>query len=266
MTATLESVLEKYGGFALAFSGGVDSAFLLKKAALFLGRGKVTAITVRAANFPEREFAEATAFARECGVRHEVLDWDFMSSPEAAANTPERCYHCKKALFTKIRAVASACGHEYLADGANRDDDNDYRPGARAARELGVISPLREAGLGKADIRASLKEMGVAIWNKPAFACLASRIPYGVPVTREALARIESAEEFLLEAGFRNIRVRHHGNLARIEVDPGERERFFREDLWERVDAKFRELGYAYSALDLRGYRMGSMNETIAAR
>lgn len=259
----LEAILAQYPSLAVAFSGGVDSAFLLKKAAQVLGGGKVTAITVRAANFPEREFREAVDFAKACGVRHEVLDWDFMSSAEAAANTPERCYFCKKALMGAILAAAAAQGHTQVADGANKDDDDDYRPGARAARELGVVSPLRQAGLRKAAIRGFLREMGVPLWNKPAFACLASRIPYGTPVSAEALGRIERAEQFLQDIGFRNVRVRHHGELARIEVEPDDRERFCRENLWERVDARFRELGYAYSALDLRGYRMGSMNETI---
>lgn len=258
----LESLRERirsHEKVAVAFSGGVDSVFLLKVAADTLG-DDVIAITAKADNFPEREHREAVDFANELGVRHIVLPWDVMSLPEFAENSPERCYHCKKALFTKVLEIAKTHGAAILADGSNADDDNDYRPGARAARELGVISPLRDAGLGKGEIRLLLREMHIPMWEKPPFACLASRFPTGTRITREEMARVEKAEQFLLDLGFKNIRVRHHGDVARIELAPGERERFFTENLWERVDAALRDFGYRYSALDLQGYRTGSMN------
>lgn len=255
----LKGSLRSIGRIAVAFSGGVDSIFLLKIAAEAVG-DNVIAITAQADNFPAREHREALEFARELGVRHVVLQWDAMSLPEFAENSLERCYHCKKALFTLVREAALEHGAKVLADGFNADDDDDYRPGAKAARELGVISPLRDAGLRKDEIRLLLRAMNIPAWEKPSFACLASRFPTGMRITREDLARVENAEQFFLDLGFRNIRVRHHGELARIELDPAERERFVAENLWERADKALQQLGYRYSTLDLRGYRTGSMN------
>jgi uncharacterized protein len=243
----------------------VDSAFLLDAAVEALGAEHVVAATVRGINFPEWEGREAGEFAARLGVRHIVIPWDAMALPEFVENSPMRCYHCKKAVFGAALAAVRALGIETLADGTNVDDAGDYRPGREAAREMGVVSPLRESGLGKDDIRALLKKRGIALWEKPSFACLASRVPYGEPITAEALTRIERAEEFLLGLGFRIVRVRHHGNMARIEVGAGERERFFRENLWDRVDGELRRLGYAYVTLDMRGYRTGSLNETLRA-
>lgn len=261
----LREILEGYASLAIAFSGGVDSAFLLKAAVDTLGAGRVASITARSANFAEWEHREAVAFARECGSRHVILDWDFLAVPEAAANVPERCYHCKRDLFSGALKIAREHGFEHLADGTNADDVGDYRPGSRAARELGVVSPLREARLGKADIRALLREMGVPLWSKPSFACLASRFPYGTRITAADLRRVEKAESHLLERGFRNVRVRHHGELARIELEPAERARLLGGELCAEIDAALRDLGYAYIAVDLRGYRTGSMNEVLPA-
>ena len=261
----LRENLRSRPNLAIAFSGGIDSAFLLKVAAETLGSERVLAITARAVNFPEWEDREADAFARSLSVRHMHLEFDILALPGFVENSPERCYHCKKALFEILRETALQNGVTSLADGANRDDVGDYRPGMRATRELGVLSPLLEADIGKADIRALAKEMGIEAWNKPSFACLASRIPYGQRITGKDLEMIGKAEQLFLDLGFRNVRVRRHGDLARVEVNPDDRVRFFDLELMDRVDAELRKIGFAYAALDLRGYRTGSMNETIRA-
>ncbi len=261
----LESLIRRYGTLGVAFSGGVDSAFLLDAAAEALGAERVVAATVRGVNFPQWEGGEARDFAARLGVRHIVIPWDAMSLPEFAQNGPRRCYHCKKAVFGAALAAVRELGIDTLADGTNADDAGDYRPGGEAATELGVVSPLRECGFGKADIRAQLRKRGLPLWEKPSFACLASRIPYGEPITEEALRRIERAEEFLHGLGFAVVRVRHHGALARLELGAAEMSRFLREEktLRAAVDRELRRLGYAYVALDLRGYRSGSLNETL---
>ena len=261
--ARLQAILKDTGKLAIAYSGGVDSVFLLKAAVESKGADQVVAITVRAENFPARELREAQDFAKSLGVKHVVEDCDVFSVSGFVENSPERCYHCKKALFSLAGSVAETFGCSVVADGANLDDRGDYRPGTRATRELGVISPLQQAELGKSEIRELLRSMDIAFWDKPAFACLASRIPYGDAITPAALYRVEQAEQFFLNLGFRNIRVRQHGDLARIEVDPSERTRFFEEDLWDLVSAELQRLGFVYSALDLQGYRMGSLNAVL---
>lgn len=260
----LNALLRQNPGLAIAYSGGVDSSFLLKAAVDALGRNNVVAVTVRAANFPARETAEAEAFARSLGVHPVFLDLEVMAIPGFAENSPERCYFCKKAVFSAIREAAGKQGATILADGANVDDDGDYRPGTRAVRELGAISPLREAGLTKADIRALAREMNLPFWDKPSFACLASRIPYNHPISAEAMARVERAEQYFLASGLRNVRVRLHGDLARVEVEPADMPRFFDVATLCRMDADLRAMGFAYAALDMRGYRTGSMNETLS--
>lgn len=237
---------------------------LLKLAVDALDVDGVLAITAKGINFPEREFLEAEEFARILGVRHICLDFDALAIPEFVANSPERCYHCKKKLMEAVIEAARRNGAAAVADGANLDDAGDHRPGMRAATELGVISPLREAGIGKAEIREMLKEMRLPAWNKPSFACLASRIPYGQSISAGDLAKVGQAEQFFLDLGFRNVRIRLHGNLARVEVDPGERMRFFDVDFMDTVGGTLRDMGFAYSALDFLGYRSGSMNETLA--
>ena len=259
----LRADVERRGTLAIAFSGGVDSVFLLKTAVDILGHN-VIALTVAADNFPGWEQREAEAFAKALDIRHVIIPWDALTSPDFVENGPDRCYFCKKELLLRMLKTAREHGVPCLADGSNADDDNDYRPGTRAARELGIVSPLREAGLTKREIREQLREAGIAAWDKPSFACLASRFPYGMTITREGLRRVEMAENFFLGMGFRNIRVRHHGDLARIELDASERERFFVEDLWNKVDTELCRIGYRYSALDLRGYRTGSMNESLS--
>lgn len=255
--------LRRYESLAIAFSGGVDSVFLLDMATEVLGREKVMAVTVSGVNFPRVEGEEADGFARWLGVKHIVVPWDAMTLTGFVENGPRRCYHCKKEVFGMALSVAKEWGAAALADGSNADDVGDYRPGSEAAKELGVVSPLRECGIAKRDIRRFLREREVAFWEKPSFACLASRVPYGREITAEALRRIEAAEEYLRAVGFREVRVRDHGDLARVEVGAEERGRFFQEGLLDTVDAELRRLGYVYTTLDMRGYRTGSMNEVL---
>lgn len=251
--------------WAVSLSGGVDSVFLLHAMVETAGRENVLAITARGRNFPAREFAEAVRCAEGLGVEHVVLDFEPLAVAEFVENGPERCYYCKKALFTKVIEAARERGFETVADGANADDTGDYRPGMRATRELGVVSPLLEAGLGKTGIRAGLKQWGVAIWNKPSFACLASRFPYGTAIDGASLERVEKAENFFLDVlGFANIRVRHHGEVARLEAEAADREKLADPAMAEKVYETLRGLGYTYVALDLRGYRSGSLNEGLA--
>ena len=250
------------GNLAIAFSGGVDSTFLLKVAADTLG-DKVIAITARSSAYPEREFRQAENFAISLGVKHIVIVSEELEIDGFAENPVDRCYFCKLELFKKIKEVARQHGITYVADGSNTDDTGDYRPGMKALKELEVVSPLKEAGMSKEDIRLLSKEMGLPTWNRQAFACLASRFPYGHKITSEKLEMVDRAEQFLLDLGFNQIRVRHHGDLARIEAGAAELKRFFLEDLMESVYNELRKIGFTYVALDMKGYRTGSMNEVI---
>ncbi len=258
----LRAQLRETGSAAVAFSSGVDSTFLLRVAHEELG-DRVVAVTVRSHTFPRRELDEAAAFCRREGVRHEIIDSDELSVPGFAENPPDRCYHCKKAIFGKIIELALAKGFAAVLEGSNIDDDGDYRPGRRAIKELGVRSPLHDAGLTKSEIRELSRRMGLPTAEKPSFACLASRFPYGERITAEGLERVERAEEWLMNAGLglSQLRVRSHGGIARIEVPPADIPRLAAHAA--EIAAAFRGFGFAYVALDLQGYRTGSLNETL---
>jgi uncharacterized protein len=258
----LQSYIQSLDSLAIAYSGGVDSTFLLKVAHEALGE-KVLAITVRAAIFPQRELEEAQTFSERHGIRRLCVETDVLEVEGFVANPPDRCYLCKKELFAQILRIAAENRLKYVAEGANADDSGDYRPGLRAVAELGVVSPLREAGLSKAEIRELSREMGLPTWDKPSFACLASRFPYGRPITSAKLAMVDRAEQFLLDLGFTQVRVRHHDEVARIEIRPEEFGKLWEADQSQRIYQAFRQIGFEYVALDIRGYRTGSMNEGL---
>ena len=260
--AALRNAVAQLGRVVVAFSGGVDSTFLLRVAHDVLGDGAI-AVTARLSTFPDRELGEAAALCRALGVRHEILDFDAFAVPGFAENTPDRCYFCKRAIFTGIRAFAEANCCTAVLEGSNRDDDGDFRPGRRALRELGIASPLCDAGLGKAEIRLLSAEMGLPTASKPSFACLATRFPYGECLTLDEIERVGRAEQFLFDlgAGLTQLRVRVHGPVARIEVPE--------EDIpavvehRDEIVAALKQLGFTYVSLDLAGYRTGSMNKLL---
>ena len=258
----MEARLASLGSAAVAFSAGVDSTLLLKVAHDVLGDGCM-AVTVRSAFTPERETAQASDFCAREGICHTVLTVDVLAVPGVADNPPDRCYLCKKALFGRIFEEARANGMAYVAEGSNMDDLADYRPGLAAIRELGAVSPLREAGLYKAEIRELSKELGLPTWNKSAYACLASRFVYGEAITPEKLAMVDKAEQRLLELGFSQFRVRVHGSLARIEVERSALPRLLDGDTAGQLNGYLRSLGFSYVTADLGGYRMGSMNAAL---
>lgn len=258
----LENILRGYKSVAVAFSGGVDSSFLLRTARDVLG-DKAFAITARTGAFPERELSQAEGFCRREGIRQYGFDFDVLEIGGFTANPPERCYICKKALFGRIKEIAAENGAEYVLEGSNLDDEGDFRPGMRAVSELGIKSPLREAGLAKTDIREFSRSMGLDTWNKPSFACLATRIPYGEEITSAKLELIKTAEQFLFDRGFLQVRVRLCGDTARIEILPEEFEKMLEESTRGYVYDNFKALGFNYVTLDLGGYRSGSMNEIL---
>ena len=256
----LINYLKGLGKVVLAFSGGVDSTFLLGAAKDALG-DNLKAVTIMSPYIPKWEIAEAKELAEKLGVKHEIIEAPIIESIKY--NPEDRCYLCKTAVFSMIISVAKEQGYDCIIDGTNFDDISDYRPGLRALKELEVKSPLLECKLTKAEIRAFSKELNLNTWDKPSYACLLTRIPYGNELKVEDFEKIENAERFMMSIGFRAIRVRCHGDLARVEVDRKDRSKLFDEELLDTISSKIKECGFKYVTLDLQGYRVGSFNETM---
>jgi len=260
--AHLKALLEEMNLAVLAYSGGVDSSLLLRAASEVMG-SRLIAVTAVSETYPAGELLPAKEFARSLGVTHKILHTEELSSENFVRNTPERCYHCKSELFSKLRRIADSEGISFIIEGSNTDDLNDYRPGRKAAQEFGLRSPLVEAGFSKDDVRECARMLDLLVWDKPSLACLSSRIPYGTRITPEILKIVQSAEDQLRAHGFRQVRVRHHGEIARIEVKRENFAKLISSEVVETITAAFKEIGYTYVCLDLEGYRTGSMNENL---
>jgi uncharacterized protein len=258
----LKAYLNNLNSVAIAFSSGVDSTFLLKVAHDVLG-DQVVAVTARSCSFPVRELKEAEEFCRKEGIRHIIVDSEELDIEGFRHNPRNRCYLCKHELFTKIIAIAQENHLAYVAEGSNMDDNGDYRPGLKAVAELHVVSPLRYVGLYKEEIRQLSKELGLTTWNKQSFACLSSRFVYGEEISPEKLSMVDKAEQFLLDMGFTQLRVRIHGTIARIEVGQDEILRLAAPEIRRQVSEALHGLGFSYVTLDMDGYQTGSMNRTL---
>jgi uncharacterized protein len=258
----LERILRELGRALVAFSGGLDSGYLLHVAREVLG-DSVVALTARSASYPERELEEASAFCRARGIRHLIIDSHEVENPSYAANPANRCYFCKTELFEICDRVVASEGFGSVCYGAITDDLGDHRPGMKAAREHQVRAPLVEAGLSKAEIRELARARGVELWDKPSFACLSSRFPYGTAITPEKLRQVDACEQAVRELGFRQLRARHHGDLVRLEVEPHEIARLIEPGVREAVIAACKKAGFTFVTVDLIGYRTGSLNEAL---
>lgn len=258
----LRRILSDMDGMLVAYSGGVDSTLLLRVAMETLG-DRVLAVTAMSETYPAHEVEEAIRLAEDMGARLRTIETSELESEQFASNPPERCFHCKSELFGKLAEIARAEAIPVIADGSNADDTADYRPGAKAASAFGVRSPLREAGFTKADVRALSRELGLPTWDKPSFACLASRFPYGDRITRPSLHKVGAAEQALRDLGLRQVRVRHHGDTARIEVELEDLPTVITPENRDRIVSACHEIGYLYVTLDLEGYRSGSMNAPL---
>jgi pyridinium-3,5-biscarboxylic acid mononucleotide sulfurtransferase len=257
----LEEIISPYGSALVAFSGGVDSSLALAIAARALPRGRVLAVTSNNETYLSSELDLARGFAASLGVEHLVVNTRELDDPNYASNPANRCYFCKSTLYSDLAKIAAERGYSRVVDGANKDDEGDYRPGRKAAKELGVVSPLSLAGMGKTEVREVAKYLGLPSWDKPALACLSSRFPYGQEITPEKLAQVARAEEFLRSRGYGQVRVRHHGEIARLEVGSDEMERAFGER--EEISAELKATGFLYVTLDLVGYAPGSLNAAL---
>ena len=258
----LKRLIRDLGSVLVAYSGGVDSSLLVRVAASTIG-DRALAVIANSPTYPPSELAEALELAKLIGTNPLVIDTDELSDSRFSENPPERCYYCKLELFGKLKEMARERSIRWVADGSNSDDVLDYRPGSRAAREMGVVSPLKEIGLAKSDVRELARILGLPNWSKPAQACLASRLPYGTKITRMELERVAAAEESLRQQGFSQVRVRVHGNTARIEVLPDELDKLLSSEVRDLVVAGLKALGFVFVSIDLEGYRIGSMNELI---
>jgi uncharacterized protein len=261
----LQEILAGYESVLIAFSGGVDSAYLAIAASQALGP-RALAVTADSPSYPDTHRRLALSIASDFGFAHEIIHTDELDRPEYRANPANRCYYCKDELYGRLKALADERGIAAIVDGNNADDRGDYRPGRQAAREHGIRSPLDEANLTKDDIRELARAAGLESWNEPASACLSSRVPYGTEVSNEVLRQIEQAEHVLRELGFRIFRVRHHDAVARIELAKAEMARALDPDINARLVASLKALGYQYVSLDLQGYRLGSLNEALRLR
>ena len=258
----LKNNIKSLQSVAVAFSGGVDSTFLLKVAADVLGTN-VVAITAQSSTYPERELNEAIEFSKSQAIKHRIIVSEELEVEGFSDNPTNRCYLCKNELYEKIKTIADEEGMKYILEGSNYDDLGDYRPGLKAVTEHGVLSPLKEALLTKDEIRLLSKEMGLKTWNKQAFACLSSRFPYGEKITNERLRMIDKAEQLLLDLGFTQVRVRFHKDIARIEISKDQFAKIMEDEIRENIYSEFKKIGFMYTALDLKGYRTGSLNEGL---
>jgi len=259
--AELENIVAPYGSALVAFSGGVDSSLALAVAARVLPKERVLAVTSNNETYLPSELDLAEALARTLGVEHLVVNTRELDNPNYASNPTNRCYFCKNTLYSDLKALAQEKGYACVVDGANKDDEGDYRPGRKAAKELDVVSPLAVAGMGKAEVRELAKHLELPTWDKPALACLSSRFPYGQEITPEKLAQVARAEEYMRRRGYGQVRVRHHGEIARLEIGPDELERAFRER--DEISTELKAAGFLYVALDLTGYESGSLNAAL---